>query len=305
MKIVFFGTPEFAIPSLSAIQKSKHELIAVVTVPDSEKGRGLKVQYSPVKKFAFENNIEVIQPELLRDESLVNKLNSLLPDLFVVVAFKILPKEIFELPKYGSFNLHASLLPKYRGAAPIQWALMNGEKETGVTTFKLAEKVDTGNIYLKKKIIISDNDNFGTLHDKLADLGAEAVLETINKIESGDVELIPQNNDETTPAPKILKHHCEIDWNKSAIKIHNQIRALSPYPGAFCKFDNKILKIFSSEVDSKSMLKIGEIKRSKSELIVGCGEGALKLLRLQLEGRKVLNVDEFLRGINFSINTID
>lgn len=274
MKIVFFGTPEFAIPSLSAIQKSKHELIAVVTVPDSEKGRGLKVQYSPVKKFAFENNIEVIQPELLRDESLVNKLNSLLPDLFVVVAFKILPKEIFELPKYGSFNLHASLLPKYRGAAPIQWALMNGEKETGVTTFKLAEKVDTGNIYLKKKIIISDNDNFGTLHDKLADLGAEAVLETINKIESGDVELIPQNNDETTPAPKILKHHCEIDWNKSAIKIHNQIRALSPYPGAFCKFDNKILKIFSSEVDSKSMLKIGEIKRSKSELIVGCGEGA-------------------------------
>ncbi|MCA2004985.1 MAG: methionyl-tRNA formyltransferase [Ignavibacterium sp.] len=189
MKIVFMGTPDFAIPSLKAIYNSKHQLLAVVTTPDKERGRGQKITFMPVKQFAVEHNIPVFQPEKLKgNEEFANQMRELQPDLFVVVAFRILPKEIFEIPKFGSFNLHASLLPEYRGAAPIQWALIKGETETGLTTFKLAEKVDTGNIYLQIKVPIYPEDNFGTLHDRLSELGADVVMKTIEMIENGNYQ---------------------------------------------------------------------------------------------------------------------
>ncbi|MCW8817136.1 MAG: methionyl-tRNA formyltransferase, partial [Ignavibacteriaceae bacterium] len=216
MKIIFMGTPDFSIPSLNSIYKSNHELVAIVTTPDKERGRGRKITYTPVKQFAVENNIPVYQPEKLKGNAqLVEQMKELEPDLFVVVAFRILPKEVFDIPKFGSFNLHGSFLPKYRGAAPIQWALINGETETGLTTFKLAEKVDTGNIYLQEKVEIFPEDNFETLHDRMSLLGADLVLKTIGLIESGNFELMQQDDSLASPAPKITKEICKIDWNKS------------------------------------------------------------------------------------------
>jgi len=212
MKIVFMGTPDFAIPSLKILIQNNHSIIAVVTTPDKERGRGQKVTFTAVKQFAIENNIPVYQPEKLKgNNEFVEQMKGLNPDLFVVVAFRILPKEVFEIPKYGSFNLHGSFLPKYRGAAPIQWALINGDTETGLTTFKLAEKVDTGNIYLQEKVTINSDDNFETLHDRMSLIGAEIVLQTVNLIESGNYELHQQNDSLASPAPKITKEICLID----------------------------------------------------------------------------------------------
>ncbi|MEO8399334.1 MAG: methionyl-tRNA formyltransferase [Ignavibacteriaceae bacterium] len=299
MKIVFMGTPDFAIPSLKILLNSKHQILAVVTSPDKQRGRGQKVSYTPIKEFALKNNITFLQPEKLKDKNFIENLNQIGADLFVVVAFKILPKEVFSIPSKGSFNLHGSLLPKYRGAAPIQWALIKGEKETGVTTFKLEEKVDTGNIYLQKKIKINDDDNFGTLHDKLSELGAQTVFETVNKIEKGNYKLLQQNNSEATPAPKITKEICEIDWNKSAEEIHNLVRGLSPYPGAFFKYKDKILKIYKTEVVYSSNIKPFEFRQNKSELIIGCGENSLKILEIQQEGKRRMEIQEFLKGFNF------
>ena len=301
MKIIFMGTPDFSVPSLKSIYKSEHELIAIVTVPDKERGRGQKVSFTPVKEFAIENKTPVYQPEKLKGNvEFVDQMKKLNPDLFVVVAFRILPKEIFNIPKFGSFNLHASLLPKYRGAAPIQWALINGETETGLTTFKLAEKVDTGNIYLQEKIKINPDDNFGTLHDRLSDLGAEVVLRTIELIQSGKNELLQQNDALASPAPKITKEICQIDWNKSALEIHNLVRGLSPYPGAFFVFKEKVIKIYKTEIVERDDLKPFEIHQSKTELTIGCGKNALRILELQQEGKKRMNVEEFLRGFKFS-----
>jgi methionyl-tRNA formyltransferase len=301
MKIIFMGTPEFAIPSLKAIYESKHQLLAVVTTPDKERGRGQKITFTAVKQFAIENNISVYQPEKLKGNlEFVEQMKALQPDLFVVVAFRILPKEIFEIPKFGSFNLHASLLPKYRGAAPIQWALINGEKETGLTTFKLAEKVDTGNIYLQEKVPIYPEDNFGTLHDRLSELGADVVLRTIEMIESGNYQLLQQDDSLASPAPKITKEICKIDWNKSAEEIHNLVRGLSPYPAAFFTFNEKIIKVYKTEVVKDFNLKPSEFYQTKKELIVGCGKDALRILEIQLEGKKRLGIVEFLRGFNFN-----
>jgi methionyl-tRNA formyltransferase len=296
MKIVFFGTPEFAVYSLEEIFNSKHEIVAVVTTPDTEKGRGLKVSYPAVKRFALEKGIKVIQPEKLKDEGFLNELKSLNADLFVVVAFRILPEEVYSLPPKGSFNLHGSILPKYRGAAPIQWALINGEKESGVTTFKIEKKVDTGNVYLRKSIPIEENDDFGSLHDKLAVLGREAVIETISIIESDDFVLQPQDNSLATPAPKITKEMCAIDWNKTSEEVHNLIRGLSPFPAAYFNLKGKTIKVFKSAVNEDIGLKPGEEYISRSELIIGCKDGALKILELQQEGKKRLKVEEFLRG---------
>jgi methionyl-tRNA formyltransferase len=294
------GTPDFAIPSLKKIVESKHKVIAIVTAPDKERGRGRKVTFTPIKDFALKQNIPILQPQKLKNnQQFVEKLKSLNADLFVVVAFKILPPTVFEIPKYGSFNLHASYLPKYRGAAPIQWALINGETETGVTTFKLAEKVDTGNIYLQKEVEIFPEDNFGTLHDKLRELGAELVLNTVDLIESGKFELQNQDDSLATPAPKITKKICEIDWNKSADGIHNLTRGLSPYPAAYFIFREKVIKIYQSEVVNRDDLKPFEIKQSKNELIIGCGENALKIFSLQQEGKKRMSAEEFLRGFSF------
>ena len=300
MKIIFMGTPDFSIPSLKSIYNSEHELIAVVTAPDKERGRGQKVTFTPVKQFAIDNDIPVFQPEKLKSNiEFVEQMKKLEPDLFVVVAFRILPKEIFDIPKYGSFNLHASLLPKYRGAAPIQWTLINGETETGLTTFKLAEKVDTGNIYLQKKVEIKPDDNFGTLHDRMSLLGVDLVMRTISLIDSGNYELKQQNDSLTSPAPKITKEICQIDWKKSAEKIHNLVRGLSPYPGAFFVFNGKVIKVYKTEIIQRNDLKPFEIHQSKTELTIGCGKNALRILELQQEGKKRMNVEEFLRGFKF------
>ena len=292
------GTPDFAVPSLKKLLK-KHSVTAVVTAPDKERGRGQKISFTPIKEIALENNIPVLQPEKLKDEHFINQLANFKADLFVVVAFRILPKEVFTIPPKGSFNLHASLLPKYRGAAPIHWAIINGEKETGVTTFKLEEKVDTGNIYLQKRLPIHDIDNLGTIHDKLSELGSDAVLETVDMIEKGNFKLLPQNNEQATPAPKISKDTGRINWNNSAENIHNLIRGLSPYPGAYFEYQDKLIKIFKSEI-VQSSLNPFEINQTKSELIIGCGKNALKILELQQEGKRRMLVEEFLRGFNFS-----
>ena len=225
-----------------------------------------------------------------------------MPIVFVVVAFRILPKEVFTIPKKLSFNLHASLLPKYRGAAPIQWALINGEKETGVTTFALEEKVDTGNIILQEKIEIDTDDNFGSLHDKLSILGSEIVLRTINLIEEGNFELKNQDNTLSSPAPKITKEITRIDWNKTAEEIHDLVRGLSPYPCAYFVLNNTIIKIYKSKNVhfTEKFLSAGEVYHDSKDLIVGCGKGSLSLLELQQEGKNRLKVEEFLRGFRFS-----
>jgi methionyl-tRNA formyltransferase len=300
MNIIFIGTPDFSIPSLKTLIESKHNVLAVVTAPDKQRGRGRKVSFIPVKEFAIKNNLPVLQPERLKNNSsFVDELKQFDADLYVVVAFRILPPDVFEIPIYGSFNLHASYLPKYRGAAPIQWALINGETETGLTTFKLAEKVDTGNIYLQIRTDIKPDDNLETLHDNLSAEGAKIVLDTVNLIESGDYVLQEQDNTLATPAPKITKEVAKIDWNKQAYQIHNLIRGLSPIPGAFFEFEGKLIKIYKTELVEREDLKPLEFDQAKEELIVGCGEKALRILELQQEGKKRMKVEEFLRGFSF------
>jgi methionyl-tRNA formyltransferase len=303
MKIIFMGTPDFSIPSLESIYKSKHELTAIVTTPDKERGRGRKITYTPVKQFAVENNIPVYQPEKLKSNTeFIEQMKALQPDLFVVVAFRILPKEVFDIPKFGSFNLHGSFLPKYRGAAPIQWALINGETETGLTTFKLAEKVDTGNIYLQQKVEILPADNFETLHDRMSLLGADLVLKTISLIQTGNFELKQQDDSLASPAPKITKEICKIEWNKSATEIHNLVRGLSPHPAAFFVYNGKVIKIYKTEIVEQNDMKPFQIHQTKTELIIGCGKNALRILELQQEGKKRMGIEEFLRGFSFSKN---
>lgn len=300
MNIVFMGTPEFSLPSLKILLESNHNILSVVTQPDKERGRGQKVSFTPAKEFAVENNIPVYQPENLKGNSeFVEQMEALQPDLFVVVAFRILPKGVFEIPKFGSFNLHGSYLPKYRGAAPIQWALINGETETGLTTFKLAEKVDTGNIYLQEEVEIYPDDNFESLHDRMSLQGADLVLKTVELIEIGKYELKKQDDSLASPAPKITKEICEIDWNKSAFEVHNLVRGLSPHPAAFFNYKDKVIKIYKSEVVERNDFKSFQIEQTKKELIIGCGRNALRILELQQEGKKRMTTEEFLRGFSF------
>ncbi len=296
MKIVFFGTPDFAVAVLKKIYNSENQILAVVTVSDKPKGRGRKLSFSPIKEFAVEKKIPVLQPENLKEEKFLTTLRSFKADVFVVVAFKILPFAVYSIPPKGSFNLHASLLPKYRGAAPIHWALIKGEKETGVTTFFLEKKVDTGNIILQKKIAIDENDNLGTLYEKLSALGAEATLETLEIIRRGNFQPLPQDNALATPAPKITKEICKIDWNKPADEINNLIRGLSPSPGAFFERGGKIYKVFKAKTVKEGKLGIGEIKQTKKEVFVGCLDSILQILEIQPEGRKRMTTEEFLRG---------
>jgi methionyl-tRNA formyltransferase len=231
MKIVFMGTADFGIPTLETLKTNGYLPVTIVTVPDKPAGRGQKVSISPVKKFAVEHDIPLLQPEKMKDPEFIQSLINLKPDLFIVVAFRILPANVFTIPLLGSFNLHASLLPKYRGAAPIQWAIINGETETGVTTFFLDEKIDTGKIILQERIPIGPEDTTETIHDRLAEVGASVVLQTVKLIEDGKVETLVQDNTGATPAPKIFKEHCRIDWTKNAAEVHNFIRGLSPSPG--------------------------------------------------------------------------
>lgn len=299
MRVVFFGTPDFAVTSLEHLINSRHEVAAVVTAPDKERGRGRKVSYTPVKQFAADNNLQVLQPDKLKDENFISNLTELNADIFVIVAFKILPVSVFTIPEYGSFNLHGSLLPRYRGAAPIQWAIINGDEETGVTTFFLKEKVDTGDMILQEKVAIEESDNLGSIYDKLKQIGAELVVKTVDLIEDGSVVEIQQDESLSTPAPKITKELCQIDWNKPASDIHNLIRGLSPVPGAYFIYKNKRYKIYKSRVVSNVSIKAGDISVSGNRIIAGCGESCLEILEIQPEGRKRLSAPEFLRGYEF------
>jgi len=298
LRIVFMGTPEFALPSFRHILESRHRIVGVVTVPDSPQGRGQKLRPSAVKKAALDAGLPVLQPESLRDPVFAETLRSMAPDLAVVVAFRILPKSVFEVPHLGTFNLHASLLPKYRGAAPIQWALMNGEKETGVTTFFLRERADTGTLILQRSIPVGGEETAGELHDRLSELGAEVVAETIELIARGDVTVREQDEANATPAPKIVRETCAIDWHLPARTIHNLIRAMSPSPGAFTHHGEKMLKLLRSRIvdETGTSGKPGEILAADRELRVVAGRGVLSIVELQLEGRRVLNVEAFLRG---------
>ncbi len=299
MKIVFFGTPDFAVPSLQVLNDSEHEVLAVVTAPDKQRGRGMQVTHTPVKEFAMANGIPVLQPNDLKDDDFIEHLIDLDADLFVVVAFRILPKEVFDIPTYGAFNLHASILPQYRGAAPIQWALINGEPETGITTFFLNERVDTGNIILQKRIQIRETDDYGSLYDVMSVMGAELVLKTVTLIDYGNVFVHEQEPELASPAPKITKEICAVDWRKDASEINNLVRGLSPAPGAFFIHKEKIYKLYKTKIAGHDHLNPGEFRETKHEIFVGTGNGILQILELQAEAGKRMTADEFLRGHSF------
>ena len=312
-RIIFLGTPEFAVASLDALVKADYNVVAVVTAPDKPAGRGMKLQESAVKKYAVENNIQVLQPEKLRNNEFLNELRSLQADLQVVVAFRMLPEAVWNMPSLGTINVHGSLLPRYRGAAPINWAIINGEKETGVTTFKLKHEIDTGDILLQEVIPIGENETAGELHDKMKDVGAALLVRTIKGLIDGSLKETPQSelskNDgsatsELPHAPKIFTDTCKIDWNKTVDEIHNLVRGLSPFPGAFSYLDGKMLKIYKSEKDHhKPNTKAGAFETDgKTFLKFACTNGYLLVKELQLEGKKKMNVEDFLRGYRFQNN---
>lgn len=297
MKIIFMGTPAFAVPSLRAIVKAGYDVAAVVTNQDEPQGRGLKVIPPAVKTAALELGLPIIQVGSLKDAEFVTRLAAISPDLMVVVAFRILPREVFTIAKLGTFNLHASLLPKYRGAAPINWAIINGERETGVTTFFLDEKVDTGRIILQRKLEIGDDETAGELSNRLSQLGAAAVVDTIKLIQQGNVHIIEQDNSLATKAPKISKEDCLIDWSKPAAKIHNLVRGFSPEPCAYTFLGGKLLKIFKMKMTlEKTDLTAGTIRIDSGRFFVACSDDLVEVLELQLEGKKKLVASDFLRG---------
>ena len=293
------GTPEFAVPSLDILVKNGFDVVAVVTVPDKPSGRGLQLTPSPVKTYALAHHIPVLQPEKLKDEAFQAQLKSFEADLQVVVAFRMLPEAVWDMPRLGTLNLHASLLPDYRGAAPINWAIINGETETGCTTFFLKHEIDTGDVIFQFKQPILPTDNIGTLYEKQMSKGAELILKTISAIQNGDYPRSPQPYVEVPKlAPKIFKETCKIDWSKSAVEIHNLVRGLSPYPAAFTVINEKTCKIFETFVVNES--KKGEIGNlltdGKTFIHFQTKQGQIGILSLQLEGKKRMNVEDFLRG---------
>lgn len=297
MRIVFMGTPDFAVPSLRTLHAAGYDIACVVTSPDKKRGRGQQLSPTAVKAAALELGIPVVEADSLRDPAFTETLRACQADLFVIVAFRILPEEIFTLPKIGSFNLHASLLPRYRGAAPINWALMRGDGESGVTTFFLQQKVDTGNILLQERLPLHENMTAGELHDLLSDIGAAAVLRTVRGIESGELTPRPQDDTQATSAPKIFRETCAIAWEKSAREVHNQIRGLSPHPAAWTLLHGKEVKILESRVyEEHSSGKAGAIIETNPRLLVQCGQGSIALHVLKPEGRKQMTAEEYLRG---------
>ena len=299
MKIVFLGTPDFAVASLKAIIDHGFDVVAVVTAPDKPAGRGMHLQISAVKKFALEKNIPVLQPIKLKDEAFIEALKNYHADLQVVIAFRMLPEVIWNMPKLGTVNLHASLLPDYRGAAPINWAVINGETETGVSTFFLKHDIDTGDIILSKKVAITDEMNAGELHDILMNTGADVIVETLIAIENNSFKSTPQKKDSHKIAPKIFTEHCKINWNNEGENIRNLIRGMSPYPGAFTELEGKILKIFDCDFKEDNEIKNqpGEFETDgKTFLKFACNNGWINLKNVQLSGKKRMNIDELLRG---------
>ncbi len=306
-RVVFMGTPEFAVSSLDAIVQAGYDVAAVVTVPDRQSGRGLKVVFSPVKEYALNHNLPLLQPEKLRDPDFLDSLQQLQADVFVVVAFRMLPKVVWAMPPMGTFNLHASLLPQYRGAAPINWAIINGEEKTGVTTFLLNEKIDEGQILLQSETPIQPSDNAGTLHDRLAEMGKKLVVETLDGLFSNNISAHPQSMpDKLSSAPKIFKQDCAIDWNLGGMEIFNFIRGLAPYPAATAvMMDEKGretgMKIFETIFERNDNNTIGTIfSDNKRVMKIGVKDGFINVLSLQINGKKKITINEFLRGYNIS-----
>jgi len=299
MKLVFFGTPDFAIPSLCALHASHHEILGVVTNPDKNSGRGQKVKSSPVKITAEKYGYPIFQPKDLINNDFVSQIKQIKSDIYVVVAFKILPESILNIPLKGAVNLHASLLPRFRGAAPINHAIMNGETKTGVTTFQIQKSVDTGDILLQDIITLNNTITAGEVYNKLAQTGAALLVKTLDGLDHGKIFPKKQWDVTATLAPKISIDDCRINWNNPAKIIHNQIRAFSPKPGAFTFFKGKRVKLFNSkELDNKQnpVLKPGEIKYLKPSLLVGTGTNTIQVNQIQFEGRKILPVNQFISG---------
>jgi methionyl-tRNA formyltransferase len=304
LRIIFMGTPEFAVATLDKIYEAGYEIVGVVTVADKPAGRGMQLTESAVKKYALEKNLRILQPEKLKNPDFIEELKSLKADVQIVVAFRMLPEIVWNMPPMGTINLHGSLLPQYRGAAPINWAIINGEKETGVTIFKLQHKIDTGDILLQTKIPIAENETAGTLHDKMKDIGAELLLKTLEELQKGTLKETVQDAISAViqHAPKIYTETCEIDWNKNTEVIYNLIRGLSPYPTAFTFFQGKKLKIFSVEKESNSEVKeAGKIMTDqKSFLKFSTTDGYISLKEIQIEGKRKMKIEDFLRGWRFN-----
>jgi methionyl-tRNA formyltransferase len=304
LRIVFMGTPEFAVPMLDTLLVSSHQVVGVVTAPNKPAGRGMQTMESEVKKFAKEKSLHILQPEKLKNENFIAELKSLNADLFVVVAFRMLPEVIWRLPPLGTINLHASLLPQYRGAAPINWAIINGEKETGVTTFFIQHEIDTGKIIFQEKIPVRNDENVGELYAELMHLGAKVLRQTVDAIAENNYPQIPQDHiKDIKHAPKIFKETCKIDWNKSVEFNYNFIRGLSPYPGAFTLLNGKVLKIYKAQKVSvaHSANNLTEFETDgKTYLHFKCHNGFISVKECQLEGKKRMDVEEFLRGVKLS-----
>ena len=303
MKIVFFGTPEFAVESLRALVDNGCDVAAVVTMPDKTGGRGHKVIESDVKKYAVEQGLPVLQPEKLRDPEFIATLKDINADLFIVIAFRMMPEVVWGMPRLGTFNLHGSLLPKYRGAAPINRAIMNGETKTGVTTFFLNHEIDMGDIIDSRSIQIGENENVGSVYDRLMHLGADMVIETVKNIENGTLQSKPQPEGEFIPAPKIFKEDCRIDWHRSARDVHNQVRGLSPYPAAFTTMTDAAdkkqdIKVFETRIapDMETLLNPGQVLIDGKRLFAATSDGIVEILEVQPSGKKRMPASAFLLG---------
>ncbi|MBP4141716.1 methionyl-tRNA formyltransferase [Flavobacterium sp. P4023] len=306
LRIVFMGTPEFAVGILDTILKNNYEVVGVITAADKPAGRGQKIKYSAVKDYALANNLPLLQPTNLKDEDFLSELKALQANLQIVVAFRMLPKVVWEMPSLGTFNLHASLLPNYRGAAPINWAIINGETKTGVTTFFIDDKIDTGAMILSSELAIQESESAGNLHDRLMELGSHTVIDTLKLIEKGNVATIIQKEDsDITTAYKLNKENCKIDWTKSALEINNLIRGLSPYPSSWCFFADKNeewnVKIYEANlINEEHQYAIGSIICTKKEMKIAVKDGFIQILQLQFPGKKKMSTSELLNGISFS-----
>lgn len=301
LRIVFMGTPDFAVASLDALLQNNYEVVGVVTAPDKPAGRGRKLQQSAVKKYALQHQIPLFQPVNLKDESFLKSIHDVKANLYVVVAFRMLPKAVWQIPEYGTFNLHASLLPDYRGAAPINWAIINGEKKTGVTTFFIDEKIDTGTIILKRETTIEDAENAGQLHDKLMKLGSKLIVETVQLIEKGKVTTQKQPENADKSAPKIFTETCKINWQKPQDEIYNFIRGLNPYPAAWTYLEgNKKLKIYDVEKkEATHNYMVGKIFEKENKIFIAVKNGFIEVKSLQLAGKRKMDSKSFLNGYSF------
>jgi methionyl-tRNA formyltransferase len=317
LRIIFMGTPEFAVASLDALVKAGCNIVAVITAPDKPGGRGMQLQQSDVKKYAVENNLHVLQPEKLKNPQFLEELKSLQADLQIVVAFRMLPEVVWNMPAMGTVNLHGSLLPQYRGAAPINWAVINGEKETGVTTFKLKHEIDTGDILMQESFAIGENETTGEIHDRMKEIGAQVLVKTVAALAAGNLSETPQTSvvigelpvmhsplsthHSLKHAPKIFSETGNIDFTKTVEEVHNLVRGLSPFPGAYTSLQGKKLKIFSCEKEVGPVAEApGEYITDKSSFLkFACGNGYIQIKELQLEGKKKLSIADFLRGYHF------